>query len=402
MPKVTHPHLERRPTGYYFRRRLPAWLFEPGGNPIGQPQNQKSNSNLILTLSLKTYFLPEAKRRARQLTAASDALFAARTEQDMPISAEIMTAVLREVRDQEISAFERVRARSAERETADVDAALSREAAVQDALREAIALGRRETAAPLLKTAARRLGLALDEADPDFAALGHHATRLLIEISAERARREVGDYGSESVLDSLGGGAKRPALPSFQSRRTVGSAELLKTAFGQVETDQTAFLPTMSPPLPAQDLAAIRSGTLVHGAFGGTPSFSDTAMPPVLSAAPQGRTAPIEDLPLPQVPVPPPSANPVKAAPARPSLVLPADPEARRRALLRSIPDLRIDKSVFSDTSLEALLDPWNMTIGEAFDAYVEVKLAGYKDEFHKTQKRLPKAGPKLTKNTQP
>ena len=260
----------------------------------------------------------------------------------MPISAEIMTALLREVRDQEISAFERVRARSAEREPADVDAALSREAAVQDALREAIALGRRETAAPLVKAAARRLGLALDEADPDFAALGHHATRLLLEISAERARREVGDYGSESVLDSLGGGAKRPALPSFQSRRTAGSAELLKTAFGQPETDPAAFRPTMSPPLPAQDLAAIRSGTLAHGAFGGTPAPSDTAMPPVLSAAPQGRTAPFEERLLPHVPVPAPSASTVEAAPAHPSLVLPADPEARRRALLRAIEPRRV------------------------------------------------------------
>lgn len=402
MPKVTHPHLERRPTGYYFRRRLPACLFETGANPAGQPQNQESNSNHVITLSLKTYFLPEAKRRARRLTAASDALFAARTEQDMPISAEIMTALLREVRDHEISAFERVRARSAEREPVDVDAALSREAAVQDALREAIALGRRETAAPLLKAAARRLGVALDETDPDFSALGHHATRLLIEISAERARREVGDYGSESVLDSLGGGAKRPDLPTFQSRRTAGTAEILKTAFGQAKTDQASFLPPMSPPLPAQEIAAIRSGTLLHGAFGGTPYFSNTAMPPVLSAAPPDRTAPVQERLVPHLPVPAPSASPVEAAPTHPSLILPAEPEARRRAMLRAIPDLRIDKSLFSDASLEALLDPWNMTIGEAFDAYVEVKLAGYKDEFHKTQKRLPGAGKNFTKNTLP
>ena len=402
MPKVTHPHLERRPTGYYFRRRLPACLFETGANPAGQPQNQESNSNHVITLSLKTYFLPEAKRRARRLTAASDALFAARTEQDMPISAEIMTALLREVRDHEISAFERVRARSAEREPVDVDAALSREAAVQDALREAIALGRRETAAPLLKAAARRLGLALDETDPDFSALGHHATRLLIEISAERARREVGDYGSEPVLDSLGGGAKRPALPTFQSRRTAGTAEILKTAFGQAETDQAAFLPPMSPPLPTQELAAIRSGTLLHGAFGGTPSFSDTEMPSVLSAAPPDRTAPVQERLVPHLPGPAPSASPAEAAPAHPSLILPAEPEARRRALFRAIPDLRIDKTVFSDASLEALLDPWSMTVGEAFDAYVEVKLAGYGDEFHKTQKCHPQGIQGFTKNSLP
>ena len=152
MAKLIHTHLERRPTGYYFRRRIPAAACPAADADSGtQKKSSAPHQTAAVCLSLRTQFLPDAKRLARRLTAASEALFAAQTEQDMPISAQTMVAILKVVRDQQISAHESTRARGPERSAEAVNAALSREAAIQDALRDALALGKRDTAAPLLK-----------------------------------------------------------------------------------------------------------------------------------------------------------------------------------------------------------------------------------------------------------
>ena len=397
MSRTAHPYLERRSTGYYFRRRLPA---AAGNAPSPESAGEKSGQTASVCLSLRTHFLRDAKALALRLTAVSDALFATRTEQDMAISAEMIGAILKAVRDHEVSAHERTRARAPERSPAEVEAALSREEAIQEALRDAIALGKRDTAAPLLQAAANRLGMLLNTEDPDFPVLSHKATRLLVEISAERARREAGDYGVDSVLEGLTGTRSCPTTPTFQSRRAVETAGLLATAFGQ-DAAPTSLLPTGARPLPARGLAEIRSGTLLQGDFGAPEASPSPNIAPAPNVTPAIARIPVAVAPH-QTAAAQSGQLVQQAAPRHPSLVLPAEPEARHRALLRAIPDLRIDKTVFSEASLEALLDPWNMTISEAFDAYFEVKLAGYGDEFHKTQKRLPKSGQGFSKNTKP
>lgn len=273
MSKFAHLHLECRPTGYYFRRRIPALRSTDVG-----VEKKVSNSTQTgsVCLSLRTQFQRDAKRLARKLTAASDALFAARTEQHMPILAETMIAILKAVREHEISAHEAVRSGSAERSPAEVDAALRREAAIQEALRDAIALGKRDMAAPLLHAAAQRLGILLDANDPDFPVLSHKATRLLVEISAERARREAGDYGVDAVLEGLIGTPSRPAIPTFQSRRAVETDGLLATAFGQ-SAEPTSLLP---------------ASTLLQRAFGASEA-SRTATAPVAPVAPAVAPGPV-------------------------------------------------------------------------------------------------------------
>ena len=77
---ITHPHLECRPSGYYFRRRIPC---APPVTPGGARKSGTPAQTGAVCLSLRTQFLSDAKRIARRLTAASDLLFAARTEQDM-------------------------------------------------------------------------------------------------------------------------------------------------------------------------------------------------------------------------------------------------------------------------------------------------------------------------------
>lgn len=46
---------------------------------------------------------------------------------------------------------------------------------------------------------AARLGLDLDEADPDWTSLAHEATRVLLDVAQERARRMQGHYAAPSA-----------------------------------------------------------------------------------------------------------------------------------------------------------------------------------------------------------
>ncbi|WP_146038647.1 hypothetical protein [Paracoccus sp. SY] len=85
----------------------------------------------------------------------------------------------------------------------DICAAQHREAEIQAALRQAIALGEREPALNVLKQVAEALNIDLHDSDPDTWVLAHQTNRLLMEVSAERARRETGDYGTASILSEL-------------------------------------------------------------------------------------------------------------------------------------------------------------------------------------------------------
>lgn len=367
MPRVALTYLERRPSGYYFRRRIPA-LPRPAAE--AEKKFQNSARFRFLCFSLQTQFLPDAKRLARRLTAASDALFAARTEQDMPISAETMVAILKTLRDQEIRGHERARARATARSVEDVAKAQAREEAIQDALRSAVALGLRDTALPLLATAASRLGLALDPADPDLQVLAHHATRLLIEISQERARREAGDYGAASVLAELcGPAAAVPAAaetPMFRSLRAAPPHDVLKGAFGGG--------------------ADVSLPGLGEDARGFAPMAAPAAVPQV---GPQGLAAV-------------PFASPSVPQPASLRADGPGEAVKPPVSTRLSLPELRIDTSVLSDSARALLCDPWTMRIDEAFGIYFEVKKAGYGDEFTKSQKRRPNAGTNWVRNSQP
>ena len=72
------PHLERRQSGYFWRRRLPCpRLPRPNWTP-----SKKS----FLCFSLRTHVPREAKILARRLTAMSDMVFAAVAETTMTIA----------------------------------------------------------------------------------------------------------------------------------------------------------------------------------------------------------------------------------------------------------------------------------------------------------------------------
>ena len=98
MRRSLPPYLERRPSGFYFRRRLPRAFFKENASDTKKIDGNWFDPVAALSLSLFTTHLTDAKRIARRLTAASDALFDVMKERiDMPVSAQLMIASRSEI-----------------------------------------------------------------------------------------------------------------------------------------------------------------------------------------------------------------------------------------------------------------------------------------------------------------
>ncbi len=178
---ATHqPHLERRSTGFYWRRRVPAAAknrFKPE----------------FFCFPLRSHVPRDAADLARQLTAISEIYFNA--EQDMP--PEIMTEILVAYAQSEIELADRLRALSGPRTRDAAETALALEAAARAALQEAIFLCDKSPAIRRLKDTAARLGIALDETEEDFAILADKMVRTMIALSEERERRARGIFNEQ-------------------------------------------------------------------------------------------------------------------------------------------------------------------------------------------------------------
>lgn len=185
MAGVEHtPHLEKRPSGYFFRRRLPkAWV------EISNPGQSSA-----ICLSLRTDVLSEATCRVRALTALTDLAVALTTERPVDhLSAEHVT-LLTELARCQIAAHEALRACTEPRSEAAANFAAQTERATQDMLRRALALGDRTPVTEPLREMARQFGVTLDETSSDWRALAFEALRVMLDVSRERERREVGTY----------------------------------------------------------------------------------------------------------------------------------------------------------------------------------------------------------------
>ena len=280
MPRIADiPHLERRPSGFFWRRRLPRAML------------RHDATEFFLVVSLRTHVPSDAKSRAGRLTALSDTVFAWATETGM-IDPDLATRLLKALARFEIEADEAARAVAPPRSQADVEMALARESAVQETLRRALMLNDREAARAPLRAVAARLGVALEEDDDDWKRLAWRATRVLLEASAERARRETGSYGAERPGAADHRGRRRlcrAALPGLQDLQAEGAgqsggrSELGNELEGQCPIDGPAHGPDAGrqalrpdlgrrldegmgsdrPPaehLPVQDLEAVSAG----------------------------------------------------------------------------------------------------------------------------------------------
>lgn len=220
----TQPHLEYRPSGFHWRRRWPRRVLA-----IYAPENIQHS----LLFSLRSHVIPDSRALAQKLTLLSDVAFAGVTERTMAIAPDIMDRLLVELCRFLIEAADVAREAAPARsfETAAYELACAN--AAVDSLRTAIATRDREMARDPLRDVAARLGVALDEDDPDWRRLAFRALRVMLDAEQENLRRD------EGVFD--------------------GPTETLKAARDLVEARPTAStLPVMprTPPMPPAPCSA--------------------------------------------------------------------------------------------------------------------------------------------------
>lgn len=260
------PHLETRRSGYYWRRRLPRSLLDQGELSPDAPGNKIATTpkKIFLCFSLRIHVLRDAKILARRLTEMSDLVFAADAEMMMAIAPEIQVNMLESLARFEIEAFERARAVSGPRSPEVAAPDLRREEALQTTLRQALYLGDREVARRPLHHVAAHLGLKLDEADEDWTVLAYEATKVLLDISQERSRRQQGIYEQ----------------PTLCFRRAVSTAGMPPS------DDRTAKAEITVAP------AAFASEEAVLGSAAPAPASFATEMPAAAPTAPLPAEAP--------------------------------------------------------------------------------------------------------------
>lgn len=195
-------HLETRRAGYYWRRRLPRSLRDRGApSPhLSGKENTTGPKKSFLCFSLRSHVLRDAKILARRLTEMSDLVFAADAEMIMAIAPDTQVQRLESLARFEIESFERARAVAAPRSPEAAALDLRREEALQTTLRQAMYLGDRDVARRPLRHVAAHLGLGLEETDEDWTALAYEATKVLLDVSQERARRQQGIYEQPTLF----------------------------------------------------------------------------------------------------------------------------------------------------------------------------------------------------------
>ncbi|MCZ7675383.1 MAG: hypothetical protein M5U35_05250 [Roseovarius sp.] len=269
----------------------------------------------------------------------SDLVFAADAETTMTIAPETQALMLESLARFEIEAFERARAVAAPRspEVAALD--LRREEALQTTLRQAIYLGHREVAQRPLRHVAAHLGIELDEADEDWTALAYQATRVLLDVSQERSRRQQGIYGQ----------------PTLVFRRAVSTAE---PAAGPQQTAPAEI--TVAPAVFASNAAVIAPVAPAPASFAtenraDTPKVTPAAEAP--SGADQQQDAPVRDEPSAGMPSLKNSTSPAPPiVPAGFDLPEGYDEQSWQKARVAARPPrILIDKSLLSDRSREAI-----------------------------------------------
>ncbi|MDF0595041.1 hypothetical protein [Psychromarinibacter halotolerans] len=157
---------------------------------------------MSLLLSLRSHVLPDPKALAQKLTLLSDIAFASVTERTMAISPDIMERLLDGLSRFLIDVAEAAREVAPIRtpEVAAYELQCS-EAAIVTA-RDAIRLRDRDMARDPLRQVTDRLGIPLDETDPDWQRLAYRASRIILNAKEENFRRDHGAYSTSTAVFS--------------------------------------------------------------------------------------------------------------------------------------------------------------------------------------------------------
>ncbi|PHP28991.1 hypothetical protein CJ301_00415 [Limimaricola cinnabarinus] len=160
--------------------------------------NQTLFGGIPLCLSLKTHGFSVAAELARRLSTLSDQIFLYATA-TMNLSPQDVTRLLTALARFEIEAADRERALADPRSPQLAQAALEREAARQAVLRQAFFQQDYTVVEEPLRHVAAHLGIELPEAGSEQARLlAYEATRVLLDASEEKARRDRGIFPSPS------------------------------------------------------------------------------------------------------------------------------------------------------------------------------------------------------------
>ncbi|MGQ3485945.1 hypothetical protein ACTBW4_00450 [Roseovarius pacificus] len=296
----------------------------------------------------------------------SDLVFAADAETMMAIAPEIQVRMLESLARFEIEAFERMRAVAAPRspEAAAID--LRREEALQATLRQALYLGDRDVARHPLRHVATHLGLDLDEADDGWTALAYEATKVLLDVSLERARRQQGLYDQPSIFfrRAVATAGGRDAAPSpAQTPSSVAPASFAMTdpapasppaapviSAAAVAPEEHATTPPRTQEEPDQ---AAEPSPQIGGSFNNTTFLTPIVVPSGLEC-PEGY-----------------------------------DERAWQQArIIARPPRILVDRSLLSEESRAALEKQRGITLVEAIRLYFELLSWGYRAPFSQDQKR--------------
>lgn len=364
MARVAHiPYLEKRPSGYFFRRRFPTRLQE-----ISNPDHGSA-----ICLSMRTDVLSEAKTLARSLTALSDTAFALMLERPVNhLSAQDIN-LLTELARFQIAAHEATRAVAAPRSEEVANFAAASERATQDVLRRAIALGDRSMAIDPIRNVAKRLGVTLEETTTEWHALAFEALRVMLDVAQERERRETGTY--------------QHATPVFRS------------VMSRTESAVPATISSKSQPAVAYVPKAVVPDGYAQ------PTSEQVVSPAALITVPE---IAVPEVVRPQAPPLHPTATNQKAQPATSQSTAPSNeknaPEEDEKALQIKMRPPLIDNIDIRDLSeqTQKVLDerPRGILLSEAIQLMWELKTCGYGDNFAVSQEAVKEAGSKWKINS--
>ena len=183
------PYLERRPSGFFFRRRFPTRLRKI----------TNLNHGSFICLSLRTHVPQDANTLARTLTALTELAFALTETMMTQITSE-HGQLLIELARFEIEAHHALRAMADPRSEEAAHAAAACQRATQDVLRHALARGDREVMRAPLRAIAARLGVSLAEETLEWRMLAYEALKVMLDVACERERIELGQYEGPTVF----------------------------------------------------------------------------------------------------------------------------------------------------------------------------------------------------------
>ncbi|MDV4167941.1 site-specific integrase [Rhodovulum sp. FJ3] len=233
-------HLERRPSSFYWRRRVPKFFSE-------------NASSRFFVFSLKTNVVREAEVLARRLTWLSSLAFDySRGFANMETG--LMERVLTELVRFEIAASDQARAVAPERTRKEAQMAAQRELALQDTLREALLLRNREVARAPVQAAAARLGVNIMTNEENWMVIAYEATRVLLDLSVERSQRDQGVFSDRSRFFEVAMKADvAPSMPAYRAEPTAIAVHAAPVAQVIAEPATATTSAPVSAPLTASE-----------------------------------------------------------------------------------------------------------------------------------------------------